>query len=77
MVPMVKTSVMTKNDEPTTARRTPMSRTFAETLLLLARAYKEFDQQCAADIESLVHVRVHVHALAGDVAQDGPKPLGA
>ena len=72
---------MTKNDEPTTARRTPMSRTFAETLLLLARAPKEFDQQRTANIESLVHVhvhlRVHVHALAGDVAQDGPKPLGA
>ena len=41
-------------------------------------AAKELDKQRAADIESLIHVGVHLrirlHSLAGNIAQDRPQP---
>ena len=50
-----------------------------KTILLFARAPKKFDEQRAADVESLVHVRVHLrvglHGLTRNVAQCVAEPL--
>ncbi len=51
----------------------------AEAIRFLVGASEQFDQQRAADVERLVHVRVHlgvvIHGFAGDVAQDRAEPL--
>jgi hypothetical protein len=55
--------MMAKKAEPTTARSMPMSHArgaLAEAAVLFDGAAKELDQQRAADVERLVHVRVHL-----------------
>ena len=51
----------------------------AEAVRFLVGAPKQLDEQRAADVEGLVHVRVHlgivIHGFAGDVAQNVAKPL--
>ncbi len=51
----------------------------AETIAFIVRASEQFDQQRTADVERLVHVRVHLrvefHGAACDVAQCDAQPL--